>query len=90
MAKRIFERLRGGFDWAITRSPLRQTPRDNVVAVIIKDRAEVEPVQARNLEIGEVGLPKLVDAVVLSLNALAGLMTVKAGLVIRSWAFIVR
>ena len=36
-------------------------PRDDVAAVIIKDRAEIEPSPADDLQIGEVGLPELVD-----------------------------
>ena len=36
-------------------------PRDDVTAVIVEDRAEIEPAPADDLEIGEVGLPKLVD-----------------------------
>ena len=36
-------------------------PRDDVAAVIIKDRAEREPPPADDLQIGEVSLPKLID-----------------------------
>ena len=36
-------------------------PRDDVAAVIIKDRAEIKPAPANDLEIGEVRLPQLVD-----------------------------
>ena len=36
-------------------------PRDDVAAVIVQDRAEIEPTPAQNLEIREVGLPELVD-----------------------------
>ena len=38
-----------------------ELPRDDVAAVIIQDRAEIKPSPAKNLEIGEVGLPKLMD-----------------------------
>ena len=38
-----------------------QLPRDNVATVIIKDRAEIEPTPANDLEIGKVRLPKLID-----------------------------
>lgn len=37
-------------------------PRDDVPAVIVQDRAEIEPSPTNDLEIGEVGLPKLGDA----------------------------
>ena len=36
-------------------------PRDDIAAVIIEDCAEIEPAPADDLQIGEVGLPKLVD-----------------------------
>ncbi len=38
-----------------------QLPGDDVAAIIVQDRAEIEPPPADHLEIGEVGLPKLVD-----------------------------
>ena len=38
-----------------------ELPGDDVAAVIVEDRAEIEPTPAQNLDIGEVGLPKLVD-----------------------------
>ena len=36
-------------------------PRDDVAAVVVEDRAEIEPPPADDLQIGEVGLPKLID-----------------------------
>ena len=36
-------------------------PRDDVAAVIVEDRAEIEPTPPKDLDVGEVGLPKLVD-----------------------------
>ena len=36
-------------------------PRDDVPAVIVQDRAEIEPPPADDLHIGEVGLPTLID-----------------------------
>ena len=36
-------------------------PRDNVAAVVVEDRAEIEPPPAQNFEISEVCLPQLVD-----------------------------
>ena len=36
-------------------------PRDDVAAVIVQDRAEIEPSPADDLQIGEVFLPKLID-----------------------------
>ena len=38
-----------------------ELPRDDVAAVIVQDCAEVEPAPAENLEISEVGLPKLIN-----------------------------
>ena len=38
-----------------------ELPRDNVATVIIKDRAEIKPTPANDLEIGEVRLPQLID-----------------------------
>ncbi len=38
-----------------------ELPGDNVAAVIVEDRAEIEPAPSQYLELGEVGLPKLVD-----------------------------
>ena len=38
-----------------------ELPRDDVAAVIVQDCAEVEPAPTDDFEIGEVGLPKLVD-----------------------------
>ncbi len=34
---------------------------DDIAAVIVQDRAEIEPAPPQNLEIGKVGLPQLVD-----------------------------
>ena len=48
---------------------------------------EVVPPPADDFEIGEVGLPSWLGAVVLSLNSSTALMTMKAGLPIRSGAF---
>jgi hypothetical protein len=39
-----------------------ELPGDDVAAVVVEDRAEIEPAPADHLEIGEVGLPKLVRA----------------------------
>jgi len=36
-------------------------PRHDVAAVIIKDCAKIEPAPAENLDVGKVGLPKLID-----------------------------
>jgi len=36
-------------------------PRDDVAAVIVQGRAEIKPPPANDLEIGEVGLPQLID-----------------------------
>jgi hypothetical protein len=33
----------------------------DVAAVIVQDRAEIEPAPAQNLEVGKVSLPELVD-----------------------------
>ena len=38
-----------------------ELPRDDVAAVIVQDRAEIEPTPAQYLDVGEVGLPKLID-----------------------------
>ncbi len=38
-----------------------ELPRDDVAAVVVQNRAEVEPAPPQNLEIGKVGLPQLVD-----------------------------
>ena len=38
-----------------------QFPRDDIAAVIIQDRAEIEPAPADDLQISEVSLPELVD-----------------------------
>lgn len=38
-----------------------QFPSDDVAAVIVQDRAEIEPAPADDLEVGEVSLPKLID-----------------------------
>ena len=35
---------------------------DDVAAVVVQDRAEVEPAPTQNLQVREVSLPKLVDA----------------------------
>ena len=59
-------------------------PGDDVTRVVIEDGGEVVPTPADDLEIGEVGLPDWLGAVVLSLNSSAALMTMKAGLPIRS------
>ena len=66
----------------------QELPGDDVAGEVVKDRGQVEPAPTDDLEVGEVGLPELVGrAVVLSLNSSAALITTKAGLVIRSWAF---
>ena len=36
-------------------------PGDDVATVVIENRAEIEPAPAEHLDVGEVGLPKLVD-----------------------------
>ena len=38
-----------------------ELPRDDVAAVIVENRAEIEPTPAQYLDVGEVGLPKLID-----------------------------
>ena len=38
-----------------------QLPSDDVAAVIVQNRAEIEPAPAQYLDVGEVGLPKLID-----------------------------
>ena len=63
-----------------------ELPRDDEAAVVIEDRREVEPTPADDLEMGEVGLPELVRAVVCLANTSRRLTTTKAGLVIRSCA----
>jgi hypothetical protein len=63
---------------------------DDIAGELVEHGRQVEPAPADHLEIGEVGLPELVGRsglVVLSLNASAALITMKAGLAIRSWAF---
>ena len=53
--------------------------------VVVEDGRQIEPAPADHLEMGE--CQSWLGAVVLSLNASAALITTKAGLVIRSWAF---
>ena len=36
-------------------------PGDDVAAVIVEDRAEIEPAPSQYFDVGEVSLPKLVD-----------------------------
>ena len=48
-------------------------PRDDVAAVIVQDRAEIEPTPPQHFEIGEVGLPKLVDGCCLVFEFVGGL-----------------
>ena len=36
-------------------------PGDDVATVVIEDRAEIQPAPAEHFDVGEVGLPKLVD-----------------------------
>ena len=72
---------------------LRNTlPRseDDVEAIIVEDSAEIEPAPSEDLDIGEISVPELIDRCVLPLNSLAALMTMKAGLVIRSCALSIR
>jgi hypothetical protein len=38
-----------------------ELPRDDVAAVVVEGRAEIEPTPPKDLDVGEVGLPKLVD-----------------------------
>ena len=38
-----------------------ELPRDDVAAVIVEDRAEIEPTPPKDLDIGKIGLPELVD-----------------------------
>ena len=38
-----------------------QLPRDDITAVIVQNRAEIEPAPSQYLDVGEVGLPKLID-----------------------------
>ena len=38
-----------------------ELPRDDVTAVVVQDRAEIEPAPTQYLDVGEVGLPKLID-----------------------------
>ena len=52
-----------------------ELPGDDVAREVVQYRAEVEPTPTNYLEIGEVGLPELVGAVVLSLNSSAAFMT---------------
>jgi hypothetical protein len=37
-----------------------ELPGDDVAAVVVEDRGEVEPAPADDLQVGEIGLPKLV------------------------------
>ena len=50
-----------------------EPPRDNEAAVIVQDRAEIKPSLPNDLEIGEVGLPELVDCCGLVLELIGGL-----------------
>jgi len=38
-----------------------ELPGDNVAAVIVEDRAKIEPTPPKDLDVGKVSLPKLVD-----------------------------
>ena len=38
-----------------------EIPLDGVAAVIVQDRAEIEPAPAQNFEVGKVSLPELVN-----------------------------
>jgi len=50
-----------------------ELPRNDVAAVIIKDRAEIEPAPANDFEIGEVRLPQLIDGCGLVFELAGGL-----------------
>ena len=63
-----------------------QLPGNDIAGIIIMDSTEIEPAPANDLQIGKVSLPLLIDGGCLSLNSLATLMTMNAGLVIRSIA----
>src|SRR4051794_21292470 len=64
-----------------------ELPGDNVAREVVQYRAEVKPAPAGHLEIGEVGLPKLVRRCRLILELIGGLHDDVAGLAIRSWSF---
>jgi hypothetical protein len=64
-----------------------QLPGDDVAGVVVEDGRQIEPAPADDLEVGESVCHSWFGAVVGSWKASAALMTTKAGLVIRSWAF---
>ena len=49
-----------------------ELPRDDVAAVIVQHRAEIEPAPANYLDVGKVGLPQLVDGRCLMLELIRG------------------
>src|SRR3954469_10911348 len=63
-----------------------QLPGNDVAGEVVEHGRQIEPTPASHLQISEVGLPSWFGAVVLSLNSSAAFITMKAGLVIRSWA----
>ena len=56
-----------------------ELPRDDVAAVVIENRAEIEPAPTENLDIGEVSLPKLVDGRRLVLELIGSLQDDEGG-----------
>ena len=50
-----------------------QLPGDDIARVVIKDRRQIHPAPADDLQIGEVGLPKLIDGACFVSKLISGL-----------------
>jgi hypothetical protein len=64
-----------------------ELPGDDVAGEVVEHGREIIPAPAGDLQVGEVGLPELVGRRGLVRNSDGALITMKAGLVIRSCAF---
>jgi len=63
-----------------------ELPGHDVAREVVENRRQVEPAPASHLQVSEVGLPELVRRRRLVLELASAFITMKAGLVIRSWA----
>ena len=73
VATRCLQRHLEGVGHILSTQVRAELPQDDVAAVIIQDCAEIEPASADDLQVGDVSLPKLVDAVCLVFALIGGL-----------------
>lgn len=70
-ARYLQDQIKGVYHVPGPRVPA-ELPRDDAAAVIVQDRAEIEPVASQNLEIGKFGQSKLVDGLCLMPKLIRG------------------